>query len=282
MPLSEILVNVLFYVFAAGAVAGAFAVAAGRNIVRSAFALLGVLCSVAALYALMKADFIAAAQVLIYVGGILVLIVFAVMLTHRIADVRLSNESAPGPAAFFACLCLLFSLAVVVLSCRAWSRGPEVIPAKAGDVEMELFQFQADGRTPVARGGGTFERKVVLAAKVERRPGDAREVEVEAAASPGWEKPVRGSARPDPQGRIRIGLEGLPEGPCHWRARLAGSGGAATPWTAPLKFTVNAGVTGPVARALMGPQLLAFEVVSMLLLAALVGAAFLARKEARE
>jgi len=41
-----------------------------------------------------EADFIAAAQVLIYVGGILVLIIFAVMLTHRITDVKLGSRSA--------------------------------------------------------------------------------------------------------------------------------------------------------------------------------------------
>ena len=54
MSASEAIVNVLFYVFAAAAVAGAVGVAASRNIVRSAFALLAVLFSVAALYALMK------------------------------------------------------------------------------------------------------------------------------------------------------------------------------------------------------------------------------------
>ena len=52
---------------------------ARRSNVRSAFALLVVLFTAAALYAVMKADFIAAAQVLIYVGGILVLIIFAVI-----------------------------------------------------------------------------------------------------------------------------------------------------------------------------------------------------------
>src|SRR5437762_11166772 len=92
MDVSEIVLNVVFYALAVAAVGGAVAVAASRNIVRSAFALLSVLFSAAALYALMKADFIAAAQVLIYVGGILVLIIFAVMLTHRITDVNISNE----------------------------------------------------------------------------------------------------------------------------------------------------------------------------------------------
>ena len=48
---------------------------------------------VAALYVFLAADFVAVVQVLIYVGGILVLMLFAVMLTHRIADVRISNRS---------------------------------------------------------------------------------------------------------------------------------------------------------------------------------------------
>ena len=69
-----------------------------------------------------------------------------------------------------------------------------------------------------------------------------------------------------------------------WRVRLVGAG-IETDW---MKrggkgpdFVVYPGVTKPVAWALMGPYLLAFEVVSVLLLAALVGAAFLARKEVR-
>ena len=60
------------------------------------------------------------------------------------------------------------------------------------------------------------------------------------------------------------------------------------PWSRPdddtttVDFTVYRGVTEPAARALAGPYLFAFESISVLLLAALVGAAFLARKEVRE
>src|SRR3972149_4685343 len=107
MRSSEIVLNAVFYAFALAALVGGAAVALSRNIVRSAFALLAVLFSTAAMYAFMRADFLVVAQIMIYVGGILVLIIFAVMLTHRISDVKLSNESSPGPAAVFACLCLL-------------------------------------------------------------------------------------------------------------------------------------------------------------------------------
>ena len=120
MEISEIVLNVVFYVFAEIVVCSAGAVAWNKNIVRSAFSLLGVLFGAAALYAIMKADFIAAAQILIYVGGIMVLIIFAIMLTHRITDVKVSNESTPGPAAFFGSLGLFAVILLVILSAARW------------------------------------------------------------------------------------------------------------------------------------------------------------------
>ena len=280
MAAPEVLLNVLFYAFAAAAVGGAVAVAAGRDIVRSAFALLAVLVSGAALYALMKADFLAAAQVLIYVGGILVLILFAVMLTRRISDVRVSNESTPGPAAFFACLCLLFALAVVVLSYGKWERDAAWKTVRAEDVELSLAQYQADGRTGLAWGGTALEGRAVVAVKAGTR---WERVEIEARGAPAGE-PVTAEA-PLAGGEARGELRGLPEGEVRWRARLRGSDGAATAWARAgdgADFTVRRGLTEPLARALMGPYLFAFEAASVLLLAALAGAACLARKEVRE
>lgn len=83
----------MFYAFAAFTVLSAAGVAFSTNIVYSAFALLGTLFGMAALYVFLAADFVAGAQFLIYIGGVLVLILFAVMLTHRIADVEISNRS---------------------------------------------------------------------------------------------------------------------------------------------------------------------------------------------
>ncbi|MAE71970.1 MAG: NADH-quinone oxidoreductase subunit J [Gemmatimonadetes bacterium] len=54
-----------------------------RNIVRAAFALVFTFLGVAAMYVFLRADFLAAAQLLIYGGGITVLLLFGVMLTHR-------------------------------------------------------------------------------------------------------------------------------------------------------------------------------------------------------
>lgn len=64
-----------------------------RNIVYSTFALLGAFMGVVGLYVLLAADFVAMVQLLVYVGGILVLTIFAVMLTQGIADVTVSNRA---------------------------------------------------------------------------------------------------------------------------------------------------------------------------------------------
>lgn len=73
---------VTFYFFAALSVGCALLALVHRNVVHSAFALLGTLLGVAGLYLLLGADFLAVTQVMIYAGGILVLILFGLMLTR--------------------------------------------------------------------------------------------------------------------------------------------------------------------------------------------------------
>jgi NAD(P)H-quinone oxidoreductase subunit 6 len=89
----DVLENVAFFGLAALSLAGAIGVASGQNIVRSAFSLLATFLGVAGLYVLCAADLVAVIQVLVYVGGVLILLLFAVMLTSRIADVKVSNQS---------------------------------------------------------------------------------------------------------------------------------------------------------------------------------------------
>src|ERR1700750_395357 len=77
------LVQVLFYVMSFIVVASAIYVAATRNLVRSIFMFFITLFALAGLYVLALADFVAITQVVIYVGGILVLILFAFMLSGK-------------------------------------------------------------------------------------------------------------------------------------------------------------------------------------------------------
>jgi NADH-quinone oxidoreductase subunit J len=72
----------------------AFAVVISPNLVHSAVALLFTLFGVAGLYIFLYADFMAATQVVIYVGGILVLIIFGVMLTNKIDTPSIASSSS--------------------------------------------------------------------------------------------------------------------------------------------------------------------------------------------
>ena len=70
--------EILFLIFALATCLGAIAVVVSQNVVRMAFWLMVSLGSVAGLFFLLRADFVAAAQLLIYVGGTVVLLVFGV------------------------------------------------------------------------------------------------------------------------------------------------------------------------------------------------------------
>jgi len=84
--------DIIFYAFALLTIVSAVGVVFSRSIVHAAFALLFTFFGVAAIYVLLAADFIAITQILLYVGGILVLIVFGVMLTSRAYDVGIKRE----------------------------------------------------------------------------------------------------------------------------------------------------------------------------------------------
>jgi NADH-quinone oxidoreductase subunit J len=87
------LFDIVFFVFAFITVVSAFVVVFSRNIVYAAFSLLFTFFGVAGLYVLLQADFLAVTQILIYVGGILVLMLFGVMLTNKVVNVELKSGS---------------------------------------------------------------------------------------------------------------------------------------------------------------------------------------------
>lgn len=86
MNLAEGVQIVSFGILAVMMIGTALGVVLLTNIVYSAFLLAGVFISIAGMYLLLNADFVAAAQVLIYVGAINVLILFAIMLVNKRED----------------------------------------------------------------------------------------------------------------------------------------------------------------------------------------------------
>jgi NADH-quinone oxidoreductase subunit J len=99
--------EILFFIIVSLTIVSAYWVVMSPNLVHSAVSLLFTLFGVAGLYVFLFADFIAASQVIIYVGGILVLIIFGVMLTNKIDDPMLSNQSQNQIIAGVFCFILL-------------------------------------------------------------------------------------------------------------------------------------------------------------------------------
>jgi NADH-quinone oxidoreductase subunit J len=92
--------DLIFYLFAAITLISAFFVVTIRNIVYSAFFLLFTFFGVAGIYVILGADFVAMVQLIVYVGGIVILMLFGVMLTNKITNVAIrSGSSQVIPAA---------------------------------------------------------------------------------------------------------------------------------------------------------------------------------------
>jgi len=83
--------DIIFYLFAAVTIVSAFFVVTSRNIVHSAFYLLFTFFGVAGIYVMLGADFVAIVQLIVYVGGILILLIFGVMLTNKITEVDIKT-----------------------------------------------------------------------------------------------------------------------------------------------------------------------------------------------
>ncbi len=137
--------DLIFYVMAGLAMVSAAGVAFSRNIIYSALALLGALLGAGGLYVFLNADYVAITQLLVYVGGVLVLILFAVMLTSKISDQKHSNPSVgilPG---------LVLLVALLGVMGYVATRSPWLIASSPFDAPQTSFTI-----------GGLFLREYLL------------------------------------------------------------------------------------------------------------------------
>jgi NADH:ubiquinone oxidoreductase subunit 6 (subunit J) len=123
-----------FYAVSAVAVLGALGVLFLRNLFHAGLSLILSLAAVAALFVLLGAEFLAGVQVLIYVGAVAVLILFAVMLTQRITARRVPRYTrALAPAAL-----VVLGLAVVAAAVMWKVRLPAMGPVPGAGALEEL------------------------------------------------------------------------------------------------------------------------------------------------
>ncbi|TWT58779.1 NADH-quinone oxidoreductase subunit J [Thalassoglobus neptunius] len=123
--------TVLFVIYALAASGGALAVVLSQNVVRMAFWLVISLSSVAGLFFLLGADFVGATQLLIYVGGTVVLLIFGVMLTSSGPYGTIKSQPAEVVQAGIIGMAFLALVASTVLSVN-WEAN-EVRLAHAND-----------------------------------------------------------------------------------------------------------------------------------------------------
>ena len=131
--------QLLFWVFAILTCGGAIAVVVTQNVVRMAFWLVVSLGSVAALFFLLHADFLGAAQLLIYVGGTVVLLVFGVMLTASGPTVQIKTSPAEAFLGAGVGLLLLF---VLMFSIKSVSWGDLEAQLTARKLSPAVADFQ--------------------------------------------------------------------------------------------------------------------------------------------
>jgi NADH-quinone oxidoreductase subunit J len=138
--------HALFVIVAAGTAASAVGVVASPGIIRSAIFLLFTLVGVALTFFLLGAEFLGAAQLIIYVGGTLVLVVFGGMLTAGGPFSRLE----PSRKDWLIGLILSGGLFILLTACSlkfAWDTGPPRALPATGGLGLSFLGFaEAPGR----------------------------------------------------------------------------------------------------------------------------------------
>jgi NADH:ubiquinone oxidoreductase subunit 6 (subunit J) len=262
--------RILFLLFAISACTGAVAVVVTQNIVRMAFWLVVSLGSTAALYFLLHADFVAATQLLIYVGGTLVLLIFGVMLTTSEPLLRLRMSLGDLVIAGAVGLAFLAMLTFTV-SAVDWNG----IALSQVIVDADTFGAAQDGASPKTLAlleayeqdgaGGDYRYRA------DAELSQAQQAELMRL----WERHgLEFSPRSEQGGTgqpLGLALLGLrPDRESAAPGTPAGDGFRVEPLGES---------SGKPARA--GGYLLPFEIVSVHLLVVLIGAAYLARAKRR-
>jgi NADH-quinone oxidoreductase subunit J len=133
----------LFFLFAAAAVGFGINMLIQRHPIYSAISLIGVMASLASLYLMLGAEFLAAVQVIVYAGAIMVLFVFVIMLLNAGEETRTSKsmlaKSLGGPLAIML-LGLLSSLLYRVYPSEAAVRFGD-FPGQTADIGRRLYLY---------------------------------------------------------------------------------------------------------------------------------------------
>ncbi len=132
--------GIVFWILAAVILLSGMLVVTLRNIFHCALALILCLSAVAGLYVLLEAEFLAAAQVLIYVGAVAILIVFTVMLTTDLGSSKKFPLNQNSTVAFVVCTLLAIGVPYLINITGVWPKPKgESFPDNVGAIGKYLM-----------------------------------------------------------------------------------------------------------------------------------------------
>ena len=126
-------IQILFILTALALLGLGYMVVTTRNLVRAALYLIGTLFSVAVVFVLLEASFLAVVQVVVYIGAIAILFIFAVMLTRRVMQDTGSQTNSNWPVAALVSLLLFGGLTYILFS---WGGVSAEAPAISSQTDM--------------------------------------------------------------------------------------------------------------------------------------------------
>ena len=140
--------DIAFYVVAAVILLTAICTVAVKNILQSAVFLIFSFVTTAILYLLLHAEFIALAQVMVYVGGVVIFVVFTILLTSHLGEDAFSTKIPRGFAAFALSIAFVFIMVKCILPTPELASGTVNAPENYSGLEpiaMRLLGYGTDG-----------------------------------------------------------------------------------------------------------------------------------------
>jgi len=134
------MVDLVFWIVVGVTIVSAVMVVQSKQLLYSAIALLFTFVGVAGLYIFLWAAFIAAVQVVVYVGGILVLIVFGIMLTNKITSVNISHTSVQRGIGATVVLGILAGIGFMIIN-TPWYQVAATEPAQTTETIGRLLMM---------------------------------------------------------------------------------------------------------------------------------------------
>ncbi len=120
-------INPAFWVIAFVTIASAIMVVSLKNIFHCALSLILCLFSVAGIFILLDAEFLAAAQVLIYVGAVAILMVFSIMLTSDLAARKIQQVNRQALSSLFVCAVFIFGTISLIARTEVWHYAKDAV-----------------------------------------------------------------------------------------------------------------------------------------------------------